>query len=89
MTGVTLMTAFASKYSTGKVTLMSAATMPLFSVRISGVTLSFTSSRSLAIFLKQLQLENARAAATSTMLNFMKFFIGLFLSVYLLFAFVS
>ena len=69
------MMAFLLKYSTGKVTLMSAATVPLFSVRISGVTVSLMSSRFLAIFLKQLQLENASAAATSTTLNFIKFFI--------------
>ena len=54
---------------------MSAATVPLFSVRISGVTVNLMSSRFLAIFLKQLQLENASAAATSTTLNFIKFFI--------------
>ena len=66
---------------------MSAATMPLFSVRILGVTVSLTSSRFLAIFLKQLQLENARAAATSTMLNFIKFFIiGKLMCLFLMFA---
>ena len=75
MTGVTLTTAFALKYLTGKVTLMSAATMPLLSVRISGATVSWTSSRFLAIFLKQLQLVNASAATASTMLNFISFFI--------------
>ena len=75
MTGVTFSTAFLLKYFSGKVTLMSAATTPLFRVRISGVTVRLISSRFLAIFLKQLQLENARAAATSTTLNFIRFFI--------------
>ena len=40
-----------------------------------GVTVRLMSSRFLAIFLKQLQLENTSAAATSTTLNFIRFFI--------------
>ena len=39
------------------------------------INVRLMSSRFLAIFLKQLQLENTSAAATSTTLNFIKFFI--------------
>jgi len=75
MTGVTFSTAFLLKYSAGKVTLMSADTVPLFSTSTSGVQVSFTSSMFLAIFLKQLQLVNANEATASARLNFINFFI--------------